>query len=191
MAEAIKNAGVGQPPPLRLSRVFDASRETVFKAWSTADHVKRWFSPETYTVSDATVDMRAGGAFNVCMRAPDGEEHWMRGNFVEVTGPAGLDWAGEGLAGVEFIDYNNDGILEDIEQVLNSQNNTVHTTVVTPSVFQCLGVPVRMRVITDNRFNQIYNACYNPAQGQVEDYSVKIINPASTARRPRSEPPRR
>jgi hypothetical protein len=37
-----------------------------------------------------------------------------------------------------------------------------------------------MRVITDNRFNQIYNSCYNPAQGQVEDYSVKIINPAST-----------
>ncbi len=80
-----------------------------------------------------------------------------------------------------YIDYNNDGIMEDFEQVLNSTNSTVHTALVTPSVFQCLGVPVRMRVITDNRFNQIYNSCYNPAQGQVEDYSVKITNPASTA----------
>jgi uncharacterized protein YndB with AHSA1/START domain len=74
-----------QPAPLRISRTFHAPRTAVFGAWSSADRVKRWFSPETYTVSDATVDMRSGGAFDVCMRAPDGEEHWMRGTFAEVT----------------------------------------------------------------------------------------------------------
>jgi uncharacterized protein YndB with AHSA1/START domain len=74
-----------QPPPLRLSRTFHARRETVFKAWSTAEHVKRWFSPETYTVPDANVEMRVGGAFEVCMRSPSGQEHWSRGSFVEVT----------------------------------------------------------------------------------------------------------
>ncbi len=78
-----------------------------------------------------------------------------------------------------FIDYNNNGIFETDEQVLNGQNNNVFNSVVTPSVFQCLGIPVRMRVITDNRFNQIYSACYNPVQGQVEDYSVRLINPAA------------
>jgi uncharacterized protein YndB with AHSA1/START domain len=75
----------GQPPPLRVSRVFHARRETVFKAWSSADHVKRWFSPETYSVSDARVEMHAGGPFEVCMRSPAGEEHWSRGTFVEVS----------------------------------------------------------------------------------------------------------
>lgn len=79
------DANAPQPAPLRISRTFQASRSSVFAAWSTADRIKRWFSPETYTVSDATVDMRAGGAFDVCMRAPDGTEHWMRGTFVEVT----------------------------------------------------------------------------------------------------------
>ena len=74
-----------QPPPLRISRTFHARRETVFKAWSSADHIKHWFSPETYTVSDAKVEMRAGGAFDVRMRSPTGEEHWTRGRFVEVT----------------------------------------------------------------------------------------------------------
>jgi uncharacterized protein YndB with AHSA1/START domain len=74
-----------QPPPLQISRTFRAPRATVFAAWSTADHVKAWFSPETYTVSDACVDMRVGGPFDVCMRSPEGEEHWMRGTFVEVT----------------------------------------------------------------------------------------------------------
>ena len=80
-----------------------------------------------------------------------------------------------------FIDYNNNGVFESDEQVLSSNNNTVHTTVVTPAVFQCLGVPVRMRVITDTRFNQIPNGCYNPATGQVEDYAVRLINPAAVS----------
>src|SRR5215469_1947419 len=72
-------------PPLRLSRTLHAPRETVFRAWSTADHVKRWFCPETFTIPEATVEMRAGGAFAVCMRSPAGEIHWTRGTFVEVT----------------------------------------------------------------------------------------------------------
>ena len=86
----MSNADAHQPPPLRISRTFHAPRTSVFAAWSTADRVKRWFSPETYTVSDAKVEMRVGGAFDVCMRAPDGEEHWMRGTFAEVTPHARL-----------------------------------------------------------------------------------------------------
>jgi uncharacterized protein YndB with AHSA1/START domain len=74
-----------QPPPLRISRTLHARRETVFRAWSTADHVKNWFSPKTYSVPDATVEMRVGGAFEVCMLSPSGEKHWSRGRFVEVT----------------------------------------------------------------------------------------------------------
>jgi uncharacterized protein YndB with AHSA1/START domain len=88
MAQATKANGdstAGQPAPLRVSRVLHARRETVFKAWSAADHVKRWFSPETYTVSDAKVEMHVGGPFEVCMRSPSGQEHWTRGKFVEVT----------------------------------------------------------------------------------------------------------
>lgn len=80
-----KDAGLRQPPPLKLSRVFHARRETVFKAWSSADHVRHWFSPETYTVSHAKVQMSVGGAFEVCMRSPTGMEHWTRGKFVEVS----------------------------------------------------------------------------------------------------------
>lgn len=83
--EGTKGVAAQQPAPLRLSRVFHARRETVFKAWSSSDHVKRWFSPETYTVPDAKVQMHVGGPFEVCMRSPTGEEHWIRGSFVEVT----------------------------------------------------------------------------------------------------------
>jgi uncharacterized protein YndB with AHSA1/START domain len=74
-----------QASPLRLSRIFHARPQTVFKAWSSAKHVKHWFSPETYRVSDAAVEMHVGGAFDVCMRSPSGTEHWTRGTFIEVT----------------------------------------------------------------------------------------------------------
>ncbi len=99
--EANKEATVLQPQPFRISRVFHAPRETVFKAWSSADHIKRWFSPETYSVPDAKVEMRVGGPFEVCMRSPTGEEHWTRGTFVEVVPHSRLviDTHVEGYAG--------------------------------------------------------------------------------------------
>lgn len=79
------NPAVPQPPPLRLSRVFHARRETVFRAWSSAEHIKRWFCPETFTVPEAEVEMRVGGRFEVCMRSAAGEDSCIRGRFVEVT----------------------------------------------------------------------------------------------------------
>jgi uncharacterized protein YndB with AHSA1/START domain len=79
-----------QPAPLRVSRTFSAPPETVFKAWSSADHIKRWFCPDGYSVPEAKVEMRAGGAFEVCMRSPEGVDHWTRGAFTEVVAPERL-----------------------------------------------------------------------------------------------------
>jgi uncharacterized protein YndB with AHSA1/START domain len=79
-----------EPAPVRVSRVFAAPRETVFKAWSSADHIKRWFSPDGYSVPEAKVEMRVGGAFEVCMRSPEGVDHWTRGTFTEVAAPERL-----------------------------------------------------------------------------------------------------
>lgn len=80
-------AALRQPAPLRLQRRFAAPRATVFAAWSTAEHVKRWFCPTGYSIPEATVEMRVGGRFEVCMRSPDGVDHWSRGTFVEVAPP--------------------------------------------------------------------------------------------------------
>jgi uncharacterized protein YndB with AHSA1/START domain len=79
-----------EPAPLRMSRIFSVSRATVFKAWSTADHIKRWFCPDGYSVPEAKVEMRVGGAFEVCMRSPEGIDHWTRGTFTEVVAPERL-----------------------------------------------------------------------------------------------------
>jgi len=72
-------------PPLQLSRVLRARREIVFRAWSSAEHIKRWFAPEGCTVAEANVEMRVGGRFELSMRSPDGMENWLRGTFVEIV----------------------------------------------------------------------------------------------------------
>ena len=86
MAQATDMVGnATQSPPLRLSRVLHARPETVFKAWSSADHIKRWFAPETFSVPEARVELRVGGPFELTMRSPAGEAHRLQGTFVEIV----------------------------------------------------------------------------------------------------------
>ncbi len=117
-----------QPAPVRLKRVFAAPRETVFKAWSSADHIKRWFCPAGYSIPEAKVEMRVGGAFEVCMRSPEGVDHWTRGAFTEVIAPSRLaidhhvvDPCGGGplfsaLTEVNFSDDASGGTLMEVVQ---------------------------------------------------------------------------
>ena len=76
---------VADPPPLKISRMLHAPRETVFRAWSSPEHVKRWFAPEGILVPEARIELRVGGPFDVCMRMPNGVEHWTHGVIVEVV----------------------------------------------------------------------------------------------------------
>ncbi len=85
MEKTADRKSVVEPPPVRIKRLLHAPRELVFKAWSSTEHVQRWFAPAGYSVPQANVEMRVGGPFEVLMRAPDGVEHWARGVFVEVS----------------------------------------------------------------------------------------------------------
>jgi uncharacterized protein YndB with AHSA1/START domain len=120
------------PAPVRVSRLFAAPRETVFKAWSSADHIKRWFCPDGYSVPEAKVEMRVGGAFEVCMRSPQGVDHWTRGTFTEVAAPERLaidhhviDPCGGGplfsaYTEVNFIENGRSGTLMEVVQTYSA-----------------------------------------------------------------------
>ena len=81
-------------PELQMTRVFDAPRHLVFEAWSSAEHVSRWFTPSPLTTSACEVDLRPGGAFRVVMRMPDGTEHPMNARFLEVVPDQRIVFAG-------------------------------------------------------------------------------------------------
>lgn len=85
MTSKIEPSSIRQPEPLIVSRVFPASPELVFQAWSSSDHVRHWFCPSGYSVPAAQVEFRVGGVFKVCMRSPEGQDHWTQGKYVEIV----------------------------------------------------------------------------------------------------------
>ncbi len=55
---------------LVVARIFNASVEQAWKAWSDPDLVMRWWGPTGFTRPIAKMDFRDGGTSLVCMRAP-------------------------------------------------------------------------------------------------------------------------
>jgi uncharacterized protein YndB with AHSA1/START domain len=74
-----------QPEPLVISRLFPARRDLVYRAWTSAEHLKHWFCPAGFSVPQAEVDCRVGGVFDICMRSPEGWSHWTRGKYLEIV----------------------------------------------------------------------------------------------------------
>ena len=70
---------------LQLSRLIDAPREKLYRAWTEPELLKQWFAPLPYTTPVAELDVRPGGATFVMMRAPDGQELPNRGVYLEVV----------------------------------------------------------------------------------------------------------
>jgi uncharacterized protein YndB with AHSA1/START domain len=70
---------------LVLTRIINAPREKVFKAWTDPELLKQWFAPSPWTTPVAETDVRPGGASLIVMRGPDGNEFPNRGVYLEVV----------------------------------------------------------------------------------------------------------
>jgi uncharacterized protein YndB with AHSA1/START domain len=70
---------------LVITRVFDAPRDLVFKAWTDPTQLMRWWGPNGFTTPSLTVDLRVGGVFHYCMRSPDGQDYWGLGVYREIA----------------------------------------------------------------------------------------------------------
>ena len=70
---------------LIITRVFDAPRALVWKAWTDPEHMKRWWGPEGFTSPSCTMDVRVGGRFLWCMRSDKGKEYWNTGVYQEIV----------------------------------------------------------------------------------------------------------
>lgn len=73
-----------------ISRVFQAPRDLVFKAWTEADRLGKWFGPKGVTIPTCTIDLRVGGIFHYCTRTPDGKDMWGKWVFREIVKPERL-----------------------------------------------------------------------------------------------------
>lgn len=77
---------------LRLTRVINADRDTVFKAFTEPEQLTQWFAPEGMTVGVAKVDLRVGGAFHIRMDSAEGKHHNAKGVYKEIDSPAKLSF---------------------------------------------------------------------------------------------------
>ncbi len=77
-------------PVLVITRVFDAPRELVFKAWTDPKHMAQWWGPKGFTNPVCELDARPGGAIRIDMRGPDGVVYPMKGVFHEIVEPERL-----------------------------------------------------------------------------------------------------
>jgi uncharacterized protein YndB with AHSA1/START domain len=70
---------------LTLARVFDAPRRLVFQAWTQKEHLAKWSAPRGFTIPYLEGDLRPGGRWRCCMRAPEGHELWLSGVYREIV----------------------------------------------------------------------------------------------------------
>ncbi len=84
---------ISQQPAERIliiERLFDAPRSLVFQAWTKPEHLVRWWGPDHFTLPTCEQDFRGGGKYRFCMRAPDGSDHWVWGEYREIVVPERL-----------------------------------------------------------------------------------------------------
>ena len=70
---------------MTVTRVFDAPRELVWKAWTDPKYVVQWWGPKEFTAPVCKMDFRVGGKYLCCMRTPDGQEFWNAGEYHEIV----------------------------------------------------------------------------------------------------------
>ena len=81
---------------LILTRVLDAPRELVWKAWTDPKLVSKWWGPRGVTTPTCEMDVRPGGEMYIVMLAGKelgsfaGTEWPMKGTFEELTPPERL-----------------------------------------------------------------------------------------------------
>ena len=85
MGETTSSSAAGQArQELILTRIYGAPRSLVFKAWTDARHMARWWGPRGFTNPVCEVDVCPGGLIRIDMRGPDGTTYPMKGVFQEI-----------------------------------------------------------------------------------------------------------
>ena len=91
---------------IHTERVFDASRERGFAAFTDPELIPQWWGLRSTTTTVDQMDLRAGGAWRFVETNPDGSETGFRGIYREVTPPERLvysfEW--EGMPGHVLIE---------------------------------------------------------------------------------------
>ena len=78
------------PDEILTVRRIAAPRALVFDAWTTPEHVARWFGPDGFTTTTHEMRVAPGGTWRFDMHGPDGTDYPNQVWFSEVVPPERL-----------------------------------------------------------------------------------------------------
>jgi uncharacterized protein YndB with AHSA1/START domain len=96
------------------TRVFDAPRELVWKAWTDPKHLAQWWGPNGFTTTTSAFDMREGGVWRFVMHGPDGRDYQNRVTFDEIVKPERIVYRHDGAEDVEPVQFTQTVTFEDL-----------------------------------------------------------------------------
>lgn len=80
------------------TRIYDAPRELVWKAWSEPERLAKWFGPNGFSITTHEMQFKEGGFWKFTMHGPDGRNYKNKIHYLEIKAPERIvnKHAGEG-----------------------------------------------------------------------------------------------
>ncbi len=90
MAVSARRTETGSDAEFVIARTFEASRQRVWRAFTDAGELAKWWGPKGFDLHVAKLDLRPGGTFLYRMRSAGGQEMWGKFVYREVAAPERL-----------------------------------------------------------------------------------------------------
>lgn len=74
------------------SRIVNAPRELVYRAWTDPNHLKNWWGPAGFTNTFNEFDLRPGGKWSFIMHGPDKGNYHNECEFIKIEAPSLIAW---------------------------------------------------------------------------------------------------
>lgn len=89
-----------------LTRVFDAPRELVWKAWTDPEQIGQWWGPRGFTTTTQLRELKPGGVWRFVMHGPDGRDYENQITYLEVVELERLAYKHGGAADSEPVNFH-------------------------------------------------------------------------------------
>ena len=99
---------------LVISRVFEAPRELVWRAWTEPQHIVKWWGPRGFATTIEAMDVRPGGERRHVMHGPDGAAYPNHTMFKEVLKPERVVFTNTGGKTKQDVQFESTWTFEDL-----------------------------------------------------------------------------
>lgn len=99
---------------LSVERFFPSPKELVFEAWSSPEHLSKWWGPNGFTITTHNMDFSDGGIWSFIMHGPDGTDYKNKIQFIKIDKPNLIQYKQSGEEETEDIKFQTKVIFEEV-----------------------------------------------------------------------------